>query len=85
MDHFKIDRLQVDKNRNGPDPQKPHNEDELYYVLSGSGVIEVGEEKKVASPGSLVFVPADKQHKITTVKEKLKVLVIFSPPEDTSS
>jgi mannose-6-phosphate isomerase-like protein (cupin superfamily) len=67
------------------DPQKPHNEDELYYVLNGTAVIEVGEEEKVVSPGSAVFVPAHTQHKFSAVKEELKVLVIFSPPEDSSS
>ena len=112
MNHFQIDRLQLDKNKNRPtleptyqeflrrtsmsagiytlpagsrDPQEPHNEDELYYVLSGSGVIEVGEENKPLSPGSAVFVPAHTQHKFSMAKEELIVLVIFSPPEDSSS
>jgi mannose-6-phosphate isomerase-like protein (cupin superfamily) len=67
------------------DPQEPHKEDELYYVLSGSGVIEVGEEKEAVSPGSAVFIPAYTHHRFSAVKEELKVLVIFSPPEDSST
>lgn len=67
------------------DTQEPHNEDELYYVLSGSGVIEVGEEKEAVSPGLAVFVPAHAQHKFSTITKELKVLVIFSAPEDSGS
>ena len=71
--------------RGSLDPQKPHNEDELYYVLSGSAVIEVGEEKKPVSSGSAVFVPAHIEHKFLEITEDLRVLVLFSPAEDSDS
>jgi len=35
------------------DPQQPHREDELYYVVSGSATITVGDEERAVAPGSL--------------------------------
>ena len=67
------------------DPQEAHNEDELYYVLGGSAVIEVSGQQKPVSPGSAVFVPAHVDHKFLNIEEDLAVLVIFSPVEDSSS
>lgn len=31
----------------GVDPQQPHNEDEVYYVVSGQGQIDVGDETQL--------------------------------------
>ncbi len=67
------------------DPQEPHKEDELYYVLGGSAVIEVSGQQKSVSPGSAVFVPARVAHKFLNIEENLTVLVIFSPAEEPSS
>ena len=36
-----------------PDPQSPHSEDELYYVVSGRGSITVGDERREVMAGSL--------------------------------
>ena len=67
------------------DPQGPHNQDELYYVLSGSAVIEVGGEQKPVSPNSAVFIPAHVKHKFFDIEEEMTLLVIFSPAEDSNS
>src|SRR4029077_19740250 len=37
-------------------PQKPHREDEVYYVIGGRGSIRVADEDRAVKPGSLVFV-----------------------------
>ncbi len=41
------------------DRQRPHAEDELYYVVSGSATIPAGGEDRPVGPASLVFVTAD--------------------------
>ena len=33
------------------DPQSPHSEDELYYVVSGRGIVTVGAETRPVVPG----------------------------------
>ena len=65
----------------GADPQQPHREDEVYYIVSGQGQITVGEETKPVRPGSIVFVAAHVPHKFHDITEDLKILVFFAPPE----
>ena len=65
----------------GVDEQQPHNEDEVYYIVSGQGQIDVGHETQPVKPGSLVFVAAHVPHKFHSITEELKILVFFAPAE----
>lgn len=65
----------------GVDPQQPHNEDEVYYIVSGQGQIDVGDETQPVQSGSLVFVAAHMPHKFHSITEELKILVFFAPAE----
>ena len=67
-----------------PDRQQPHEDDELYVVLEGSGVLDVEGEATPVREGSAVFVPAGAQHRFTGY-EGLSVLVIFARPRETPS
>jgi len=60
------------------DKQSPHDEDEVYYVLSGRGTLRVESEEHPVQPGSLVFVAAHAAHKFHSITEPLEVLVFFS-------
>ncbi|OIK26553.1 cupin domain-containing protein [Streptomyces malaysiense] len=64
-----------------PDPQQPHKQDEVYFVVSGRASITVGLETTEVARGSVVYVPAGVAHKFHHVSEDLRVLVVFSPPE----
>ena len=44
------------------DAQSTHDEDEVYFVLKGKGVITLGGEPKKLGPGSILYVPADTEH-----------------------
>jgi len=59
-----------------PDRQQPHEDDEIYVVLDGSGVLEVEGEQVAVREGSAVFVEAGADHRFTAY-EHLAVLVIF--------
>ena len=63
------------------DTQEPHSEDEIYYVISGRGFIQVDQESRSVEAGSLVFVKARVDHRFHTITEDLRVLVIFAPAE----
>ena len=65
----------------GTDPQGPHTEDELYFVVSGRGNIRVGDEVAEVGPGTAVYVDAGVEHRFHTIAEDLVVLVVFSPAE----
>ena len=62
------------------DPQQPHTEDEIYYVVSGSAQIQVGDEDRELKPGSVVFVGTDVPHRFHSITETLTLLVVFAPP-----
>ena len=63
------------------DPQQPHAEDELYYVVAGRGRITVGDETRAVASGSLVFVAARVPHRFHDIEERLEILVVFGPAE----
>ena len=67
----------------GPDPQQPHREDELYYVVRGRARMQVGTENQAVSPGSVIFVEAAAQHRFYDIEEELVVLVFFAPAESS--
>lgn len=59
-----------------PDSQQPHDDDEVYVVLEGSGVLKVEGKPVELREGHAVFVPAQADHRFTGY-EHLAVLVIF--------
>lgn len=67
----------------GTDPQKPHQEDEVYYVVRGRAHMRVGAEEQVVKAGSVIFVGANVEHRFFDISEELEVLVFFAPAETT--
>jgi mannose-6-phosphate isomerase-like protein (cupin superfamily) len=63
------------------DPQSPHTEDELYYVVSGRAKVSVGDDERDIRAGSLVFVAAHVPHTFHDITERLVLLVAFGPAE----
>lgn len=63
------------------DPQQPHRQDEVYFVVSGRASITVGDETTMVANGSVVYVLTGVPHKFHHITEPLKVMVVFSPPE----
>jgi mannose-6-phosphate isomerase-like protein (cupin superfamily) len=60
-----------------PDRQQPHQDDEVYIVLEGRGILTVEGESFPLAEGSVHFVPAGADHRFTGY-EGLSVLVVFS-------
>ncbi len=63
------------------DPQKPHHEDEMYYVVRGKARMKIGSEDAEVSAGSVIFVEAEAEHRFYDIQEELQVLVFFAPAE----
>ena len=63
------------------DLQTPHGEDEVYYVVSGRGVLRVEDVDQPVQSGSVVFVEANAQHRFHSISEDLTTLVFFAPAE----
>jgi mannose-6-phosphate isomerase-like protein (cupin superfamily) len=65
----------------GADPQSPHKQDEMYYVVRGQGRMRAGSEDQAVSQGSIIFVAAGVEHRFYDITEELIVLVFFAPAE----
>jgi mannose-6-phosphate isomerase-like protein (cupin superfamily) len=56
--------------------QKHEKREEFWRILSGTGTVTVGEEKKSASPDVEFFIPKDTLHRAEAGEETLKILEI---------
>jgi len=65
----------------GTDRQKPHREDEIYFVMRGRARFKAGSEDREVAAGSVIFVAAQVDHRFYDVTEELTVLVFFAPAE----
>ena|SRR5215469_10937130 len=65
------------------DLQKPHEEDEVYYVASGRAKMKVGSDGRTESfdvgSGTIIFVPARVHHCFYDIVDRLEILVFFGP------
>ena len=68
----------------GTDPQSPHTEDEVYYVVSGRAKILVAEKDRDVQAGSIVYVEKNVAHHFHSIEEDLTVLVFFAPAENSN-
>jgi mannose-6-phosphate isomerase-like protein (cupin superfamily) len=65
----------------GTDPQTPHREDEVYYVVRGRGRFQSSVGDGEVETGDLLFVPARMPHRFHDVTEDLELLVLFAQAE----
>ncbi|HKY84277.1 MAG TPA: cupin domain-containing protein [Anaerolineales bacterium] len=61
----------------GLDPQGPHTRDEVYVVISGTGMFRNGDRTHSFAPGDLMFVPAGVEHRFESFSDDLAVWVVF--------
>jgi mannose-6-phosphate isomerase-like protein (cupin superfamily) len=64
----------------GRDLQQPHNRDEIYVVVSGSGVFECAGERRPFEPGEVLFVPAWVDHRFVEFSDDFATWVFFYGP-----
>lgn len=60
------------------DMQTPHDEDEMYYVVSGRAKLKLGDSSRDVSPGNLLYVQASEDHAFFEIEEDMTLLVIFA-------
>lgn len=62
------------------DHQRPHDRDECYIIIDGTGKFEMGDEIVDFAPGDFLFVPAGLPHRFIDFGEKISTWVIFYGP-----
>lgn len=66
-----------------PEPKTPHKTDELYFIISGSGMVQVGDERYAVDEGDVVYVKQGVEHDFFDIDDEITALVIF--PNSTDS
>jgi mannose-6-phosphate isomerase-like protein (cupin superfamily) len=69
----------------GRDPQTPHEQDEVYVVISGSGTFALGRdedalERRTFGPGDAIFAPAGWIHRFENFTDDFGTWVVFWGP-----
>ncbi len=62
------------------DPQQPHEQDEVYFVQSGSGFFVCGDVRQAFEPGESLFVAAGVTHRFEDFSEDFAAWVVFYGP-----
>ena len=62
------------------DPQDPHTEDEVYYIVTGSAKIRIGDDVHPVEPGDIIFVEREVEHYFFDIESELVTLIFFAPP-----
>lgn len=65
------------------DKQKPHQEDEIYYVVRGKAKMRLGREDRSVGQGDVIFVEKTLEHRFFDIAEELVLLVVFAPAESS--
>ena len=69
----------------GTDPQQPHQQDELYFVISGTGEFVCGQERSRFGPSTVLFVPAGAVHRFENFSTDFATWVVFWGPRGGES
>ena len=65
----------------GVDPQQPHSQDELYFVVRGSGTFVRAGEVVRFGPGDALFAAAGVPHHFESFTDDFETWVVFYGPD----
>lgn len=65
----------------GHDPQTPHVQDELYFIMQGRGDLIIAEERHACAAGDAFFVAAGVTHRFENFTDDFATWVVFWGPE----
>ncbi len=77
--HFCIGNVTLDPN-GGQVPWHNQEQEEVYFVLEGTGEMCLGEERQVLSAGQAAYIPSGVFHQLTNIADKpLRMLYCYGP------
>jgi mannose-6-phosphate isomerase-like protein (cupin superfamily) len=64
----------------GEVPAHAHSQEEVYFIISGSGTMELGEERTPVEAGSYVAIRPGQEHCLrNTAQQELVMLFCYAP------
>ncbi|HUG61445.1 MAG TPA: cupin domain-containing protein, partial [Methylomirabilota bacterium] len=63
------------------DAQTPHDQDEIYVIVSGTGMFNKAGERKPFGPHDVIFVEAGVEHRFEGFSDDFQTWVIFFGPK----
>ena len=63
------------------DAQSPHAQDELYVIVSGTGMFNRAGERRPFGPMDVIFVEAGVEHRFEGFSDDFQTLVVFWGPK----
>lgn len=64
----------------GADEQTPHDRDEIYVVIAGTGHYRRGDERVSFGPGDVLFAAAGEDHRFEDFSPDFATWVVFYGP-----
>ena len=65
----------------GEDNQTPHAQDELYFVVSGTGMFNKAGVRRPFKPNDVIFVEAGVEHRFEGISDDFQTWVVFWGPK----
>lgn len=81
-EHFSLGFVELEP-EGGQVPWHNHPEEEVYFILEGTGEMCIGNELKKIVGGQAVFIPPNEYHQLTNIgKDPLKMIYCYGPAGD---
>ena len=78
LDHFVTGHVTIYPG--GEVPGHAHEQEEMYFIISGDGVMEINGEKTAVATGSYAVIPPQQWHCLRNMaKENLVMLFCYAP------
>lgn len=82
--HFCMGEAVLDPH-GGQVPWHNHEQEEVYFILSGTGEMCIDDERRVIEAGQAVFIPPSAFHQLTNIgPEPLRMLYCYAPAGDVA-
>ncbi len=71
--------------RGGQVPWHNQDQEEIYFVLEGTGEMCLGDERRTMSAGQVVYIPPNVFHQLTNIGETpLRMIYCYGPAGDVA-
>ncbi|MGD0517944.1 MAG: cupin domain-containing protein [Thermoguttaceae bacterium] len=82
--HFSIGNVVLDPN-GGQVPWHNQEQEEVYFIIEGTGEMCLGDERQVVASGQAVYIPPGLFHQVTNIGDTpLRMLYCYGPAGDVA-